>query len=162
VATTAGRVFISTNVNDPPSSVVWTRIDNKSGLTSPARVPTGIAIDPADPNHAWISYSGYNFNTVQPGHVFDVTWNGVTAPWIDISYNLPDFPITALVRDDMTGHLYAASDFGVMNLPFATTTWAVTGTGLPMVEVPGLTINSSARVLLAATHGRSAWSMSLP
>ena len=76
---------------------------------------------------------------------------------------LPDFPITALVSDDKTGDLYAASDFGVMKLPNdGSNTWVVAGTGLPMVEVPGLTINSAARIMYAATHGRSGWSMSLP
>jgi hypothetical protein len=44
----------------------------------------------------------------------------------------------------------------------ATTTWAVAGTALPMVEVPGLTIVPAARILYAATHGRSAWSLRLP
>jgi hypothetical protein len=163
VATTGGRVFITSNANDPAGSVVWTRIDNKSGGTSPGRVPTGIAIDPANPNHARISYSGYDGTTpLQPGHVFDVTWNGVSATWTNISYNLPNLPITAIVRDDVTGDLYAASDFGVMKLPSATTAWGVAGSGLPMVEVPGLTINSSARLLYAATHGRSGWLMTLP
>lgn len=160
-ATGAGRVFISTNANDPANLVKFTRIDNKSGLTSPARFPTGIYIDPANANHAWISYSGYNFNTVQPGHVFEVTWTGTTATWADRSYNLPDLPVTDLVRDDMTGDLYAASDFGVMRLANASTTWTVAGTGLPQVEVPGLTIVPSARLLYAATHGRSAWVLQL-
>jgi hypothetical protein len=161
-ATGAGRVFISTNANDPASSVTFTRIDNQSGLTSPARFPTGIYIDPTNANHGWISYSGYNFNTVQSGHVFEVTWNGATATWADRSYNLPDLPITDLVRDDVTGDLYAASDFGVMRLANASTTWTVAGTGLPQVEVPGLTIVPSARLLYAATHGRSAWVLQLP
>jgi len=31
-----------------------------------------------------------------------------------------------------------------------------------MVEVSGLTIVPSARVLYAATHGRSAWKLNLP
>jgi hypothetical protein len=75
---------------------------------------------------------------------------------------LPDLPITALVRDDVTGDLYAASDFGVMRLAHGTTTWTVAGSGLPMVEVPGLTIIPSARLLYAATHGRSAWVLQLP
>jgi len=75
---------------------------------------------------------------------------------------LPDFPITAVVRDDLIGDLYAASDFGVMKLPNGATTWISAGTGLPMVEVAGLTIIPSARILYAATHGRSAWSMDLP
>ena len=67
-----------------------------------------------------------------------------------------------LVRDDVTGDLYAASDFGVMRLPSNSTTWVVAGTGLPMVEVPGLTIVPSERLLYAATHGRSAWLLQLP
>jgi hypothetical protein len=50
----------------------------------------------------------------------------------------------------------------VMKLPNATTTWVVAGSGLPMVEVPGLTIVPNARILYAATHGRSAWSLTLP
>ncbi len=95
--------------------------------------------------------------------MFEVTWSGSgPATWVDRSYNLPDFPITAVVRDDVTGDLYAASDFGVMKLPNAATTWAVAGSGLPMVEVAGLTIVPGARILYAATHGRSAWSLSLP
>jgi hypothetical protein len=95
--------------------------------------------------------------------VFSVSWSGTgTATWTDISYNLPDFPITSVVRDDNNGDLYASSDFGVMRLPFGTTTWVVAGTGLPQVEVAGLTIVSSARKLYAATHGRSAWQLTLP
>jgi len=31
-----------------------------------------------------------------------------------------------------------------------------------MVEVPGLTIVPGARILYAATHGRSGWSLALP
>jgi len=91
-----------------------------------------------------------------------VTWSGSgPATWVDRSYNLPDFPITAVVRDDVTGDLYAASDFGVMTLPSAGTSWTVAGTGMPMVEVAGLTIVPDARILYAATHGRSAWSLAL-
>jgi hypothetical protein len=162
-ATETGRVFISTNVNAPAASVVWTRIDN-TAIPSPGRFITGIVIDPANANHAWISYSGYNFNTpAQPGHVFDVTWNPMTmmATWTNISYNLPDFPITSAARDDVTGDLYAGSDFTVMRLPFGKTTWVIAGSGLPMVEVSGLTIVPNARVLYAATHGRSVWRLTL-
>ena len=130
----------------------------------PNRVISAIAIDPANAHHAWISYNGYNINTpATPGHVFEVTWSGSgKATWVDRSYNLPDFPITAVVRDDVGGDLYAASDFGVMKLAAGSTTWSVAGSGLPMVEVAGLTIVPERRVLYAATHGRSAWSLALP
>ena len=94
--------------------------------------------------------------------IFEVTWNGSAATFTDRSYNLQDLPVTDLVRDDLTGDLYASSDFGVMRLANASTTWTVAGSGLPNVEVAGLTIAPAARVLYAATHGRSAWLLKLP
>ena len=160
-ATGAGRVFVTDNADAAASAVVWTRIDTLSG-TDPARFVTSIYVDPSDPHHAWLSYDGYNANTVQPGHVFEVTYTGGGATWVDRSYNIGDMPITDLVRDDLTGDLYASSDFGVMRLESGTTTWTVAGSGLPAVEVPGLTIVPSARLLYAATHGRSAWLLKLP
>jgi len=161
-ATSTGRVFITDNANDPAASVIWKRIDPETN--DPNRAISAIALDPVDPHHAWISYNGYNVNTpTRPGHVFEVTWSGSgPATWVDRSFNLPDFPITALVRDDVMGDLYAASDFGVMTLRSGNSTWTVAGSGLPMVEVAGLTIASNQRVLYAATHGRSAWSLGLP
>ena len=122
-------------------------------------------VDPADANHAWISYNGYNVNTptTTPGYVFEVRWSGSShLTWADLSYNLLDLPVTALVRDDVTGDLYVGSDLGVMKLPNSTTNWVIAGSGLPMAAVPGLTIMPSARILYAATHGRSAWSLQLP
>ena len=141
--------------------MIWQRIDQTS-TNDPGRFPTSIYVDPSNPNHAWISYSGYNFNTpAQPGHIFEVTWNGATATWAAVgAASQPDLPVTDLVRDDVTGTLYAANDFGV--LKYDGTAWSVAGAGLPKVEVPGLTIVPSARILYAATHGRGAWKLTLP
>src|SRR5262249_19752861 len=118
-ATSGARVFITENANDPAASIVWKRLD-PVGTVDPRRVISSISVDAANARHAWISYTGYNVNTpTRPGHVFEVTWTGTGAAlWVDVSYNLPDFPITAVVRDDVTGDLYASSDFGVMKLPF--------------------------------------------
>ena len=162
VSTGAGRVFVSDNSNAPAGAVAWHRVDPVAN--DPGRFISSIAIDPANSHHAWISYSGYNVNTpATPGHVFEVTWTGSgAATWVDRSFNLPDFPVTGLVRDDVTGDLYGSSDFGVMKLSSGATTWVVAGSGLPNVEVAGLTIVSKERVLHAATHGRSAWSLALP
>ena len=163
VSTGAGRVFISDNSDAPASSVVWTRIDNTS-TSSPGRFPAAIAVDPANPHHAWIVYSGYNGNTpAQPGHVFDVTWNGATATFVSLDgTNFPNLPANGVGHDDVKGDLYVSTDFGVLRLANASTTWTVAGSGLPMVEVPSLTIIPSARLLYAATHGRSAWVLQLP
>ena len=126
------------------------------------RFVSSIYIDPANPNHAWIGYSGYNINTPgQPGHVFEVTRVGGTATWTNLTYNLDDLPVTDLVRDDVTGDLYAATDFGVMKLAAGSTTWTVAAASMPMVEVAGLTIVPSARVLYAATHALGGWELDL-
>jgi hypothetical protein len=168
VATTTGRVFISKNANDAAGSVTYTRLDTLPSATAdPQRFVSGITIDPANPNHAWISYSGYNFNTPsQPGHVFEVAYNGSNdATWTSLdgsgATSFPDFPATDIARDT-NGDLYVSNDFGVLTRAHGTTTWAVAGEGLPMVEVPGLTIVPGARKLYAATHGLSAWQLTLP
>src|SRR5205814_7368108 len=111
-----------------------------TAANDPGRCINSIAVDPANLRHAWISYSGYNVNTpATPGHVFEVSYNGATATWTDLSYNLDDMPITQVVRDDVTGDLYASSDFGVMRLANGAVVWTVAGSGMPQVEVPGLT-----------------------
>ncbi len=170
-ATTTGRVFISHNadaVSGVPgadgSNVTLTRIDSLSA-SAPQRFVSGISIDPKDSNHAWISYSGYTARTpATPGHVFDVTYDPVagTATWTSIDSNLGDIPVTALVRDDVTGDLYSANDFGVLRLPGGGSTWSTAAAGLPNVEVPSLVLSNSARVLYAATHGRGAYALRLP
>jgi hypothetical protein len=159
-STTSGRLFVTDNANDSASSVQWVRLD-QSAANSPTRAITTVYVDPANANHAWVSYSGYNVNTpAQPGHVFEVTRTGATATFVDRSYNLDDLPATAIVRDDVTGDLYLATDFAAWRLASGSTTWTLTG-GMPMVEVAGLTIVPGARILYAATHGLGGWSMDL-
>ena len=168
-ATGTGRVFVSKNGDAAAGSVTWTRIDTLAA-NDPNRFVSSIYVDPADANHAWISYSGYNANTpTTPGHVFEVRYNPVagTATWTNLDGGtgpMGDLPTTDLVRDDVTGDLYASTDFGVMMLPGGNGagSWVSAGEGLPNVEVAGLTIVPGARKLYAATHGRSAWVLTLP
>ena len=164
-ATTRGRVFITQNVDaDPAADVTWTRLDDDSAA-APGRFVSGIAVDPANPNRAWISYSGYGSNTPgTPGHVFEVVYdpNTSTSTWTDWSYDFGDLPVTGIAYDDVTGDLYTASDFGVTRLASGTSSWTLAAPGMPNVEVAGLTIVPSERKLYAATHGLSAWLLNLP
>jgi hypothetical protein len=164
-ATARGRVFVSKNADaEPASSVSFARIDSLAA-NSPNRFVSGIYIDPANSNHAWISYSGFSASTpATPGHVFDVSYNPVTgtATWTDLSFDLGDIPVTGIVRDDATGDLYGSSDFGVFLLAPGTTSWTIAAPGMPSVEVAGLTIVPGARKLYAATHGLGAWLLNLP
>jgi len=165
-ATSTGRVFFTSNADAAAGSVVWERLDSSSSV-DPGRFVSGITIDPANPNHAWLSYSSYSSLTTEtPGHVFEVTRTAPsTATWTSLDSPggtpFPDFPATGIARDS-NGDLYVSNDWGVLFLANGGASWVPAGTGLPMVEVAGLTIVPSARLLYAATHGRSAWRLRLP
>ena len=96
--------------------------------------------------------------------MFEVTWdpNTLTSRWTSLDYDLGDLPVNHLVRDAHTGDLYAATDFGVLVLPNGTSRWREAGEGLPTVLTPYLQILADQRVLLAGTHGRGAWYLTLP
>ncbi len=160
-ATRTGRLFITKNADDTPGSVNFRRIDKKR---TPGRFVSGIAIDPDNPNHAWVSYSGYNAYTPRtPGHVFEVTYSPKThkAKFKDLSRNLGDQPVTGIARD-VTGDLYVSTDFGVLELADRSRKWVRAGHGMPKAAVYGLTISRGARRLYAATHGRGAYVLKLP
>ena len=167
VGTRRGRIFVSQNASAAnPGAVTYTRIDTAA---QPRRYPSGISIDPNDPNHAFVSFSGYNaYTPAQPGHVFDVHFNPVagTATWTDISYDLGDQPVLDVAFDAATGDLYASTDYGVNRLPTGGSSWIPAADKLPPVAVYALTLasgkKSSDRVLYAATHGRGAYRLDLP
>jgi hypothetical protein len=141
--------------------VTFTRVDIAS---SPNRYISDIAVDPANANHAWIVYNGYNATTGSiPGHVFEVTFNPNTntATWTNRDYDLGDVPLNSVAYDSVTGDLYASTDYSVILLAKGTTSWALAAPGMPNVEVPSITIVPGARKLYAATHGLGAWLLNL-
>ena len=68
------------------------------------------------------------------------------------------------MQETVAGDLYAATDFGVIKLAGANPAngWTIAAPGLPVVTAAGLTINPATRQLLAATHGRGAYQLTLP
>lgn len=162
-----GRVFVTSDAANPSApAVIFYRIDTSA---QPTRFVSGISIDASNPNHAFISYSGYNAYATATGtaigHVFEVTYNSVThvATWsADLATNLGDQPITDIAVDWKTGDAYVSTDFGVFVRLNGNTTWQPAAGSLPPVAVYGLTLDLNGRVLLAATHGRGAWRLDLP
>lgn len=161
-ATQTGRLFVSHDADQ--AAVKFTRLDSLAS-NSPGRAISSIYVDPANANHAWVSYLGYNSATpTTPGHVFSVTYDPIagTATWTSVDNDIGDQPVNAIVADTANGVLYAATDFGVAKLASASTSWVPAATGLPTVTVAGLTLNAAAHQLLAATHGRGAYQLTLP
>jgi hypothetical protein len=161
-ATSTGRVFISKNADaDPATAVAFNRIDI---ATSPNRYVSEIAVDPANSNHAWVVYNGFNATVGSiPGHAFEVTYdpNLNTATWVNRDYDLGDIPLTSVALDNVTGDVYAATDYGVILLANGTSSWTMAAPGMPYAEVPNLAIVPGARKLYAATHGLGAWLLNL-
>ena len=130
---------------------------------------TDIYVDPSDPNHAYITYSGYNAVTpATPGHVFDVHYdpaNG-TATFTSLDgtgpHALGDLPVGTIQRDEKKGTLYVGTDFGVVERVNDNTAWRSAMPGLPNTVVPYLKIDQSKRVMYVTTHGFGAWTLNLP
>ena len=152
-ATNLGRLFITKNVDGAAPAVEFVRIDTNG---TPGRFVTRIAVDRADPNVAFVSYSGFNALTpATPGHVFRVVYNPQTrtAAFFNVDFDLGDMPINTLAYDDMAGDLYGATDFGVLVLKKNSSHWERMDEGLPEALVVDLEIDTVKRVLVAATHG---------
>ncbi len=157
-ATRLGGVYFSANANaSDPNAVTYQQVDQTLGL--PQRFVSGIAIDPANSHHVFISYSGYSAYS-PGGHVYEVHWDPQTSTGRvrDLSANLGDQPITDVVYVPSTKALFVSTDFGVLTRTMGSHSWVATE-GLPMVATYGLTLDPGGRQLFAATHGRSLWKL---
>ena len=156
-ASSTSRVYVTPNAGAGPDTF-W--VERTAGL--PLRTPTAIAVDYADPQIAYVTYSGFSgFGADRVGHIFQTTDGGES--WSDISADLPNIPANDLVVDpDIPGALYVATDIGVFGTSNGGKNWSLVGTGLPRVPVLGLRLHRRARILRAATHGRSMWDLQVP
>jgi len=135
---------------------------------TPNRAVSSIYADPTNPNHAIVTFSGFDSNTLTtPGHVFDVVYDPGTglATWTNITYDLGDQPINDAVLDTDTGNIFVSTDFTVLLLEHGTQTWVPAADGLPAAAVSGLTLaraqHGPAQWVYAATHGRGAYRLKL-
>jgi hypothetical protein len=168
VATGAGRIFVSKNADNPvPTAVVFDRIDNdpQPATVSPPRYPTKIFVDPRKPDHAWITYSGYNSKTPgTPGHVFEVFYRPNASVFINRdgsgSRAYPDIPANAIVVTDR-GTYYVANDYGVVVKERDSGAWTMSQNGLPKLDVADLILVPEKDSIYAATHGQGIWALRL-
>lgn len=167
-ATSAGRIFIAKNADAAnPADVQFTRLDSLAA-NDPPRYPTSIFVDPADSNHAWITYSGFNAKTPDtPGHVFEVRFTQTSGGSASASFtNLDghknngfgDIPATSIIVSPK-GTLYVGHDFGVSQKQKNSSVWHPTPAGLPNVTVSDLVYVPEKGVLYAGTHGQGVWQL---
>jgi photosystem II stability/assembly factor-like uncharacterized protein len=136
----------------------YTRLD----ATLPDLWVTRVAVDPANDAIAYATFSGFRVD--QPlAHVFRTTDFGTT--WTNISSDLPDAPVNEIAIDpSQSSTLYVGTDVGVFVSHDTGGTWAPLGVGLPdgVVVTDMKIIAGPPPTLLAATYGRSIFSIELP
>ena len=150
VGTTDGRVWRSQD-----AGTNWTEITG----TLPVRWVTRVTADPTNAAIVYVTLSGFSLDEYA-SHVFRSTNSGTT--WTDIDGNLPNIPANDILVDPTdTNRLYLANDVGVYTSRDLGATWYPLGTGMPPVPVADLTLHNASRTLVAATHGRSQWTLDL-
>jgi photosystem II stability/assembly factor-like uncharacterized protein len=118
----------------------------------PDRYVTDIIVDPSNAGHAYVTFSGFTYYGGVAGHVFETADGGGT--WRDITSNLLDLPVNAILRVPSTGELFVGTDLGAFRSADDGTTWAPWTPGLPNVAVLDLALSPVTGTIVAATHGR--------
>jgi photosystem II stability/assembly factor-like uncharacterized protein len=146
------NVWVTTN-----GGANWTKINN--GL--PRRWVTRVAVHPNNAALCYVTLSGYKVDSTG-SHIYRTTNYGNT--WTSISTNLPDAPINDVIVYPIEPALFIATDAGVMMTSNAGTNWGVLGgASLPSsVPVHDLTFHLGTHKLIAWTHGRGAFAITVP
>ncbi|HEV2984174.1 MAG TPA: hypothetical protein VGX46_07290, partial [Vicinamibacterales bacterium] len=114
-----------------------------------------------DARIAYVVYGGFDLTGAGRGHVFRTSDGGDT--WSDLSGNLPDINVSALLIDPDAKPrvLYVGTDAGVLRATDdGSGKWDSYNNGLPPVVVTRFAYNAITRTLLAATYGRGVWAIS--
>ena len=155
-----GTLLVSTNA----TAAVPTFSDISPGV---ADWITHIAVSPSNPGSIAVTFSNNNTQFVSEPPMVSVGAVALTgtpsASYTDITGNLPTGVASNSVVFDQ-GDLVVATDVGTFltSAPDgASTSWSAAGTGLPNVQVIGLTVDAAGDVY-AATHGRGVWEIKVP
>ncbi|MBI1749119.1 MAG: hypothetical protein HY234_02460 [Acidobacteria bacterium] len=156
------RIFRTVNAGAGVNAT-WSEIS--SAIDLPSRVITAMAVHPADPNTAFVAFSGFTFGSDTKGHIFKTTNGGAT--WTDIRGTgagaLPNTPVNAIAIDPdfapVGNRIFIGTDVGVFETTDGGATWATLVTGLPRVAVLSLQLRRASRTLRAGTHGRGMWDL---
>ncbi|MDQ3991996.1 MAG: glycosyl hydrolase, partial [Actinomycetota bacterium] len=137
----------------------WSRLSDGDGDDDlPDAWVTRVAVDPADADLAYATFSGFRAGNDTP-HVVRTTDGGTT--WTDVSGNLPAAPVNDVV---VVGgdRLAVATDVGVFLTADGGATWLRAGAGLPAVPVLDLHYHAGINAFTAATFGHGIQRLRLP
>ncbi len=123
----------------------------RSGL--PDRFVRDIDVSHFDALDAVAVVSGFG-----TGHVFRTTNGGQS--WTNISGDLPDVPVNAVLRHPSLGNaILIGTDLGMFRSTDNGATWRPYSTGFPNVAVFDIAYGAATGRVVAATHGRGAFAI---
>ena len=139
--------------SDSPS---WSRVG--AGVF-PNRPVNSIAVDHSNWRVAYIGFGGFGAATPgNRGHVYLTTDGGRHVR--NATGNLPDVPVNSVVMDPSDSDIvYVGTDVGVFVSTNAGHHYYRLGSGMPKVATWQLDYDATNGVLLAGTHGRSAYTL---
>jgi len=145
VGTDDGRLWVTRN-----GGGTWTRLADPD---LPDRWVTRVTVDPDNANLAWVTYSGFKWESETQPHVLMTQDGGTT--WVDISGRLPQAPVNDVIRHpDHDQWLYVGTDMGVFFSPNMGRLWHKVGRSFPVVPVNDIHLHAASGTLFAATFGR--------
>lgn len=139
-------------LNGTQTTPVWSQIGSTI-FTTDAQVMR-IVIDPVNKNSVYVIYGEFDSNNLWHSPDGGSTWNSLSA-------GLPMAPIFDLAIDpNVSGKLYVATEVGIYTSADGGITWGTTNQGPANVRIVQLDWFDSTH-LLAATHGRGMWELTL-
>jgi photosystem II stability/assembly factor-like uncharacterized protein len=149
VGTDDGNVWVS---QDGGSE--WTLISEEL----PERWVTRVTPHTTEAGGIYVCFSGYRHNEYL-AHIYYSDDYGQN--WEAITEGLPEIPVNDLIIDpENSTVLYCATDAGVYR-KIGDEPWHELATGMPVLVINDLDIHNPSRQLLAASFGRSMWSLDL-
>lgn len=123
--------------------------------SNPGATISSAAINPANADDIYITFSGYNderkvWRTINGGN-----------NWIEYTLNLPNIPIYSIAFTNQNnmpaGAVYIGTELGVFYKDDNQAGWEPFYNGLPRVPVTDLHVDYSSGFVIAATFGRGLW-----
>lgn len=150
----ANKLIIGTIGGDVRYSVDY-GVTWKQSTGYPGRTVTDLRYDPVVNGRVYGTFSGTG-----SAHVYRSDDNGAT--FKSISSNLPDISANAIEVDPTNNsHLFVGTDIGVFASLDGGEFWFPYNYGLALSPIAGLRIHRSTRTMVAATHGRSMFRVSI-
>ncbi len=154
-----GNVYMTTN--GTAAGPTWSRMDD-TGTGLPNRRVQRITIDADDNNTVYVCFGGFSSDNVYCSTNAGAAWTDITGSG---ATGLPDVPVRGFaIHPDNSSWLYAGTEIGIFASSDGGANWSVSNEGPTNCSVDELFWMEAAGtpVLVAATHGRGVFKITIP